>query len=398
MLRPGSLAVALLLGWPLAAAAGDWSVPMPDVHFRKSDGGGRGGRTVPAPAPVPGATEAAQGLALLDAGRYEDALPWLERAADLDRGNVAVRRALARCLEALGRRDEAVQALDAALALPGLGADARGALAADRDAIRERRAREEVRAVARESAAAVAAQTQAEVREAARSASVAAAAAEARAAALAAEAEAASSAVDLRGARATTVDPRVLKGQATSPSARAASAFQPARLEDLKFLFAEAPGRWPGPRNPDAPLVNPLREPDRYKALLAQEAGRFPQYRDRIERILAVLNTDTEQKRQLAVVNERITRRYHERVDAARERTRAELGRVLGAIGTQAGARDLPDLYARAARDTRLRETIRARTEPLLAAQDAVEREAWRDAMLELFTAFHRIDPAAPVR
>ncbi len=159
------------------------------------------------------------------------------------------------------------------------------------------------------------------------------------------------SVVDLRdfGDRALVVDPRKVSG-GTAPKLEAEKHYPVRTQEILKderfkdyYLLDALLGKWPGQKNPDAPLVNPLREPEVAKALYNQGKA---QLRNEMKADLTLVQK-MEADEKFAVVRGRILDAKVRGEQEAVDRAFSEMHQNLTRLAAKVGAKDIPELNAR---------------------------------------------------
>ena len=164
------------------------------------------------------------------------------------------------------------------------------------------------------------------------------------------------SVVDLRdmGDKPLVVDPQKVAG--TTPKAAPkleAEKHYPVKGQDIladdrfkDYVLLDALlGKWPGQKNPDAPLVNPLREPEVAKALYDQGKA---QLRNRMKNqsdltILEKMEADEK----FAMAKGRILDAQVKGEQEAVDRAFAEMHQNLTQLARKVGAKDIPELTAR---------------------------------------------------
>jgi hypothetical protein len=203
--------------------------------------------------------------------------------------------------------------------------------------------------------------------------------------------------VDLSNAKTATLDPRRLR-PATTPPAVPAGRLTSATIADLQYLIPNEPSLWPGEKNWDSRLINPLREPQRYVAYLNTEETQFPDQRDRIEAIKTSLDNDAARRQRLAAIGVDIAKTYNKAVDAANQRADQQIDKVMAASESKAGVADRAALFDRARQDPGLTQSLHDQTQPILAARAKTVATAQNRAMSDLFQAFDRINPDAATR
>lgn len=207
--------------------------------------------------------------------------------------------------------------------------------------------------------------------------------------------------VDLHDAKTTTLDPRAVKGTSAAPHpvpASSSAALQRATIDDLRYLFPDEPSLWPGPKNPGARLINPLREPGQYQALLIAEEKQFPDRAEQIEKLRASLDTDAARRQRLAAIGDDIAKRYNATVATADHQASTKLDKLLDADQAKTGVDDRAALFAKSRQDPALAQSLRDQTRPILDARAKTVTGAQNRAMADMFDAFDRINPDAALR
>ncbi len=162
-----------------------------------------------------------------------------------------------------------------------------------------------------------------------------------------------SSVVDLRdmGDRPLVVDPRKVKGDTETTAAKLGPQKNyPVKsqeiLGDARYDLLDALlGKWPGQKNPEEPLVNPLREPEVAKALYDSGKAQFKNRMKDHAELTIVERMEADEK--FAVAKGRILDARVKGEQEAVDRAFTELHQNLTQLARKVGAKDIPELNAR---------------------------------------------------
>lgn len=147
------------------------------------------------------------------------------------------------------------------------------------------------------------------------------------------------SVVDLRDMsdRPLVVDPRKVKGTTPKPiTAETSNEFTDLQMLELLFSPPDTESKWPGPKNPYPPLINPLREPERYEAWKRTVWAKFLKTKPTLQD----METDPRLSKELNEARDEILKKEFEENVKARERSWNEMRQELEKLRKQAGLKD----------------------------------------------------------
>ena len=154
-------------------------------------------------------------------------------------------------------------------------------------------------------------------------------------------------------------------------------------------MFVDKPTRqWPGPENRESRLINPLREPEKYKKFLQEEYQKYPQQREVIEKLLKSL--DAEQRKHFDSAAQVIHLKQSQAFENAEQKFYADLNKKWDEMAKTAGAASHNDLYKKSLSDPKLAAVLRETFASTRAVQLQAESDARRKAFTELVVAFEK--------
>ncbi len=153
---------------------------------------------------------------------------------------------------------------------------------------------------------------------------------------------------------------------------------------DMNLLFPQDFGRLPGRPNSNAPLINPLREPERYKEFLAQEREKFPEQKVLIDKLLA--NMDR-------IEIDEVKRRERDALSAVNNKFQVEVDNALASVYRQTGAKNREELFALRDKNPELQKIIDEKLTPVHTAFTAERKAIINKTFHELLELANNISP-----